>query len=440
MFSNQDLVRLIIPLILEQFLAVTVGLADSIMVASVGEAAVSGISLVDTVNVLLINLFTALATGGAVVAGQYLGQKRQEKACRTADQVIICTTAISILITLFIYLGKQFILSVVFGNLDPAVYSSANTYLLIVSLSIPFLGLYNGAAALFRAMGNSKIPMYISILINLINISGNALLIYGFGMGVAGTAIPTLLSRIVGSIIIIILLSNPINSIHISKPFKLYWDRHTIRKILHIGIPNGLENSMFQLGKILILSLVASFGTSSIAANAVSNTVGLFQILPGTAMGFAILTVISQCIGARDYEQAKFYTKKLIKVTYLCMWAINLIIFALLPIITEIYNLSPETAQMTRDILFYHGICCITIWPLSFSLPNTLRASNDVRYTMVVSIISMWVCRIVLSYVLGSYLGWGVFGVWVAMTIDWLFRSIFFIFRYLNNKWQLLNI
>ncbi|MEG0152744.1 MAG: MATE family efflux transporter [Cellulosilyticaceae bacterium] len=440
MFSNKDLYRLIIPLILEQLLAVTVGLADSVMVASVGEAAVSGISLVDTVNVLLINIFTALATGGAVVAGQYIGQKRQEKACLAADQVIICTTSISLLITLLVYMGRNFILTVVFGELDPAVFSSANTYLLIVSLSIPFLGLYNGAAALFRAMGNSKIPMYIAILINLINVVGNAILIYGFGMGVAGTAIPTLLSRIIGAIAIIILLSNQKSLIHISRPFKLYIDKHTLKKILHIGIPNGLENSMFQLGKILILSLVASFGTASIAANAVSNTIGLFQILPGMAMGLAILTVTSQCVGAKDYDQVKFYIAKLLKITYVAMWIINLLIFILLPLIIKVYQLSPETAAITSKILTYHGICCMTIWPLSFSLPNALRASNDVKYTMIISILSMWICRIGLSYVLGLYLGWGVFGVWVAMTLDWVFRGICFVIRYLGGKWQDLKI
>lgn len=440
MFSNQDLYRLIIPLILEQLLAVTVGLADSMMVASVGEAAVSGISLVDTVNALLINIFTALATGGAVVVGQYIGQKQKEKACLAADQIIICTTSISIFIMFLIYAGRHFILTVVFGELEPAVFSHANTYLLIVSLSIPFLGLYNGAAAIFRAMGNSKVPMYISLLINLINVVGNAILIYGFGMGVAGTAIPTVFSRIIGALIIIVLLSNQNNSIHISKPFKLYLDKHTIKKILHIGIPNGLENSMFQLGKVLILSLVASFGTASIAANAVSNTVSLFQILPGMALGLAILTVTSQCVGAKDYEQAKFYTMKLLKVTYFSMWTINLLIFALLPLIIKIYNLSPDTAQITSKLLIYHGICAMTIWPLSFSLPNTLRASNDVKYTMIISILSMWMCRIAFSYVLGQYLGLGVFGVWIAMTLDWAFRSVCFVIRYLGSKWQYLKI
>lgn len=271
---------------------------------------------------------------------------------------------------------------------------------------------------------------------NAVNIMGNAILIYGLGLGVAGAAIPTLVSRILAAAVIFLLLTRPNQTVNIPKRLTFQFEGHTIRKILHIGIPNGLENSMFQLGKILVLSLVATFGTASIAANAVSNTISMFQTLPGLAMGFAILTVVSQCVGAGDYGQAKYYTKKMMLITYGAMLLMNLLILGLLPLIIQIYHLSDVTAQMTRQILMYHGICACTIWPLSFSLPNTLRASNDVKLTMWISIFSMWIFRIAFSYVLGRYLGWGVFGIWVAMTIDWLFRSICFTIRYCSNGWQ----
>lgn len=213
-----------------------------------------------------------------------------------------------------------------------------------------------------------------------------------------------------------------------------------LKKILYIGIPNGLENSMFQLGKILVLSIVAGFGTSSIAANAVSNNIAMFAILPGMSVGFALLTVISQCVGAGDYQQAKYYTRKLMKITYLALIAINILLMLILPLIIRIYGLSHEASTYAYKILIYHSICVVTIWPLSFTLPNTLRASNDVKYTMVLAIISMWVFRIGFSYILGVNLKMGVFGVWVAMTIDWLFRSIAFVWRYLRGKWQLQKI
>ncbi|MBC5787201.1 MATE family efflux transporter [Clostridium sp. NSJ-27] len=437
MFDNQMLVKLIIPLIIEQFLTVTVGMADSVMIASVGEAAVSGVSLVDTVNILLINVFAAMATGGAVVAGQYLGQKRQKEACKAADQLVLFITFFSIIIMVLMYLCKNWILHGVFGKIDSDVMGYANTYLVIVSLSIPFIALYNGGAALFRTMGNSNISMIITLIMNIINVIGNAILIYRFQMGVAGAAIPTLFSRIVAAILIIVLLRKQNLLVHLTKPFQFKLNFHFIKKILRIGIPNGLENSMFQLGKILVLSLVAGFGTASIAANAVSNTIANFQILPGMAIGLATITVVSRCVGAGDYEQVRFYTRKLLRITYLSMILINIIIDLGLPLILWIYNLTPETGMITKQLILYHSICCVTIWPFSFTLPNTLRASNDVRFCMVTSIVSMWVWRIAFSFVLAQFLHLGVFGVWVAMTIDWLFRAICFVIRYRGSRWQL---
>ena len=437
MFDNQMLVKLIIPLIIEQFLTVTVGMADSVMIASVGEAAVSGVSLVDTVNILLINVFAAMATGGAVVAGQYLGQKRQKEACKAADQLVLFITFFSIIIMVLMYLCKNWILHGVFGKIDSDVMGYANTYLVIVSLSIPFIALYNGGAALFRTMGNSNISMIITLIMNIINVIGNAILIYGFQMGVAGAAIPTLFSRIVAAILIIVLLRKQNLLVHLTKPFQFKLNFHFIKKILRIGIPNGLENSMFQLGKILVLSLVAGFGTASIAANAVSNTIANFQILPGMAIGLATITVVSRCVGAGDYEQVRFYTRKLLRITYLSMILINIIIDLGLPLILWIYNLTPETGMITKQLILYHSICCVTIWPFSFTLPNTLRASNDVRFCMVTSIVSMWVWRIAFSFVLAQFLHLGVLGVWVAMTIDWLFRAICFVIRYRGSRWQL---
>ena len=436
LFTNKDLKKLIIPLIIEQLLTVTVGLADSIMISSVGEAAVSGVSLVDSIMILLINMFSALATGGAVVAGQYLGQKKHVMACKTADQLILFISALAAVIMAGIYAMRGFILHGVFGAIEPAVMHSAEVYLLIVTASIPFLAVYNGCAALFRTMGNSKTAMQMSLFMNAVNIIGNAVLIYGVGMGVEGAAIPTLASRVIAAAVILVLLKNRNQAVHISRNFNFKFKGFLVGRILKIGVPNGVENSMFQLGKILVLSLVAGFGTASITANAVSNMVAMFEIIPGMAVGLAVLTVVSRCVGANDYEAARYYTKKLLKIAYAFLIVFNLFIVAMLPVIIRAYHLSPETAAITRKILLYHTLCCVTIWPVSFTLPNTLRASNDVKYTMVTAIISMWIFRIFFSFVLGKWLGWGVFGVWVAMTLDWAVRAVLFLIRYIKGKWQ----
>ncbi|MGN0421601.1 MAG: MATE family efflux transporter [Lachnospiraceae bacterium] len=436
LFSNKMLLTLIIPLVIEQLLSVLVGMADSIMIASVGEAAVSGVSLVDQIMILLINMFAALATGGVVVAGQYLGQKKQEQACRSATQLVWFITICAIVITLLVYAGKYMILHGIFGEIEPDVMRHANIYLLIVTASIPFMALYNGGAAIFRAMGNSKIPMQVSIIMNIINIGGNAILIYGFHRGTEGVAIPTLVSRMAAAVIIITLLCNQELILHIEKTLRYHIDWNLVKKILSIGVPNGLENSMFQLGKILVLSLISTFGTYAIAANAVSNAIALFQILPGMAISFAVTTVISRCVGAGDYEQVKYYNKKLLIITYVSMAATVGFIFLILPFILRAYNLSDLTAETTRQIIYFHGISAVLIWPLAFTLPGTFRASGDAKTCMIISITSMWIFRIAFSYILGKYLGMGVFGVWVAMVIDWVFRTICFVIRYFRGNWK----
>ncbi len=440
LFNNKALVTLIVPLVIEQFLAVLVGMADSIMIASVGEAAVSGVSLVDNIMVLFINVFAALATGGAVIAGQYLGQKNEKKACHASTQIVWFTWMIAIGIMAIIYCGKSFILHVVFGAIDSEVMRHANIYLLIVTASIPFIALYNAGAAIFRAMGNSKVSMMVSLLMNFINVCGNAILIYGFHCGTEGVAIPTLVSRIAAAIVIIILLCNQNCVVHIEKTFQYRPDWGMVRRILRIGVPNSLENSMFQLGKILVLSLVSGFGTYAIAANAVCNVIAMFEVLPGMALTLATTTVIARCVGAGVYDQAKYYTRKLILLTYVGIWVMSGLIILLLPMILQAYNLSDVTAQVSRQIIYFHTISCMLIWPLAFSIPPTLRAAGDAQVPMYISMGSMWVCRIVFSYILGKYMGMGVFGVWVAMVLDWIVRAVLMCWRYKSGSWMLKKV
>lgn len=436
LFSNRELANLIGPLVIEQLLAVFVGMADSIMVANVGEAAVSGVSLVDNIMILIINIFAALATGGAVVAGQYIGRKDEKSACKAATQLVWFVSLSAVAIMILVYFGKDIILNQVFGHITAEVKGHADIYLLIVTASIPFIALYNGGAAIFRAMGNSQVSMRVSLLMNAINVTGNAILVFGLRIGTAGVAIPTLISRMVAAIVITVLLCNQTRILHIERTLKIRFDGRMIRKILAIGVSNGLENSMFQLGKILVLSLVSTFGTYAIAANAVSNAIALFQILPGMAISLAITTVISQCVGANDYEQVHYYLKKLLAIIYVAMVGTVALIFLALPLILKAYNLSDQTAAAATNIIHFHGISAMIIWPLSFALPAAYRAAGDAKACMYTSIVSMWIFRIGFSYLVGKYMGLGVFGVWVAMVIDWVVRAICFIIRYFNGKWK----
>ena len=437
MFSRKDLRNLILPLIVEQFLAATIGMADTLMVSSVGEVAVSGVSLVDSINILLIQVFAALATGGAIVSAQYLGREDHENANQAAKQLLLVTGVLSLAIMTICLIGQKWIISGLFGAAEPLVLENANVYFLISALSYPFIATYNSGAALFRSMGNSRISMIASIMMNVVNISGNAILIYGFGMGAAGAGIASLLSRMAGAVMMVVLLRNPHNVIHLEHLLHWEYKPAMVKNILRVGVPTGLENGMFHIGKILVAGLIATFGTVAITANAISNNIAALSQIPGSAIGLAMVTVVGQCVGARSYDQAQSYALKLTGLAYLLMGALNLaLLFNLRPVIGLYGQLSPETIETATQIMIYHCFCCMTLWPAAFCLPNGLRAANDVRFTMTTSIFSMWVFRIGFSYIIGKFMGVGVLGVWIAMFIDWLFRSVVFVVRLLRGRWK----
>ena len=436
LFSNQDLKKLIIPLIIEQILVILVGFSDTVMVASVGEAAVSAVSLVDGMNVLLINIFSALATGGAVVASQFIGQGSIKKAQYSAKQLILITALLASVIMIIIIIFNGSLLQLIFGHVEVNVMKNAEIYFLFSAISYPFIALYNAGAALFRAIGNSKISMINSAIMNVINIGLNAVFIFGFKWGVFGAVLATLIARMVACTVILKTLSHKNNELYVDDYLHWHFDFTYIKKILTIGIPSGLENGMFQFGKILVQSLIASFGTYSIAANAVSNNLAQMQIIPGMAMSLAMVTVVGRCVGANDYKQAKYYIKKLMKITYITMAVLIAVLLVFTPIILKFYVLSKETIDLAYQCIFIHTIFAATIWPLAFTFPNALRASNDAKFTMIVSATSMWIFRFCFSYIIGRYMGYGLLGVWIAMFIDWIVRSIFFIWRYHSGKWM----
>ncbi|MGN0297816.1 MAG: MATE family efflux transporter [Lachnospiraceae bacterium] len=434
-FTNQDLKKLIIPLVVEQFLAVSVGMADTMMISSVGEAAISGVSLVDMINNLIITLFASMATGGAVVASQYIGRKDSQHACQSANQLVIIMVTTSILVAVVFLIFRHPILRLFFGSIEADVMDACLIYLVISALSYPFLSLYNGCAALFRAMENSKISMTTSIIMNVVNIIGNAIFIYIFEWGIAGAALASLIGRALACVIIFCLLKNETNPIHRNKITKIRLDMSMIRRILHIGIPGGLEGSIFQLGRVLVVSIISGFGTVQIAANAVANNLDGMGCIPSQALNLAMVTVVGQCIGAGDTEQAKYYTKKILKIAYICGGLWNLLILVTMPLTLNVYSLTAESRQLAMILILIHDGCAIFLWPASFTLPNALRAANDVRFPMVLSIGSMFVFRIGLSILLGIFLGWGAIGVWIGMVVDWMFRVSAFVWRFVSGKW-----
>ncbi len=435
LFSNKDLKKLIIPLVFEQGLAITVGMADTMMVSSVGEVAVSGVSLVDMLNNLIFSVLAALATGGAVVVSQYIGAKELSNACKTSKQLLYSVAVISLAITAFALGFKTQLLKLLFGKIEADVMQACLTYLTISAFSFPFLGIYNGCAAIFRAMGRTNVTFKVSVMGNIINVVGNALGVFVFKLGVAGVALPSLVSRIFMAMVLYIMLKNPSLTVHFPKErFKI--DLSSIKRILYIGIPSGVENGIFQLGRVMVVSIISGFGTVQIAANGVANSLDAVGIIAGQAMNLAMITVIGQCVGARDIAQVKYYLKKLLAITYTLTAVINIPLLIFLKPVLSLFSLSTETSQIAWTLIVIHNGLAMLLWPLSFTFPNMLRACNDVKYPMVCSILSMWINRIGFSYILGVNMGLGAVGVWIAMILDWICRITCFSLRYFRGKWK----
>ena len=440
LFSNRDLVRLIVPLIIEQFLAVFIGMADTVMVSGISESAMSAVSLVDSINVLLIQLFSAMATGGAIVAAQYLGRQSRKDACNAAKQLMYVSLALSLAIGAASIAFARPIVQLFFGNLQPGTMAYACTYLRISALSYPALALYNGGAALLRAMSNSRASMVAALVMNVVNVAGNALMIFGLKMEVAGAAIASLVARVIGAVIVVRLLLDKHLPVHLVNPLRPEPDRAMIGRIFRLGIPSGVENSIFQIGKLLVAGVTSTLGESLIAANAVGNSVASFCNLPGNAVGLALVTVVGQCVGAGCPQQARFYTRKLMALVYGCLAAAYAGLFAFTPQVVGAFHLSQEALDAAVAILRWYAGVAVVLWPVSFTLPNALRAAGDVRFTMVVAVVSMWTLRIGFSYWLVFGLNMGLLGVWVAMFLDWILRSGCFIARYRGGKWLQKNV
>ncbi len=436
MFTPASLRQLIIPLIIEQMLAMTVGMADTVMIASVGEAAVSGISLVDSLNNLIISILAALCTGGAVVCAQYLGRQDFLNARSSAKQLVYVALIFTVIVSAVLLSSRNFFIRVLFGEIEADVHTNASRYLLLTSLSFPFLAVYNACAALFRSMGNSRVSLFASVIMNVVNIGGNALLIYGCGWGVAGAGTATLVSRAAAAVIMLVLIANPANVIHLHKVWKVRLNTTLIRSILSIGVPNGFENGLFNFGKLIVQSMVSTLGTAAIAANAILGSISGIVFVPGMSMGLAMITVVGQCVGAGDYAQTKYYVKKMMMLTHLVLIAVNVPLLFLNQWVVGLFPLSADAAAICLEVLPVLSILLMTIWPYSFALPNALRAAGDARFTMIVSSISMWTLRVGLCYVFIRYFNLGVAGVWYSMFIDWVGRLSFFIPRYLRGKWQ----
>lgn len=428
---------LLIPVVLEQLLNSIMGTADTMMVSNVGSAAISAVSLVDSINVLVIQAFSALAAGGAIVCAQYIGQRNKEKANESARQVLFIITAISVAVSLICLVFQKPLLRLIFGSVEPAVMRASETYFFYTALSFPFIAAYDSAASIFRAQDNTKGPMIISMISNVMNIAGNAVMIWVFHMGVAGAALSTLISRIFCAVVVIIQLRKEKEGqeIVVRDYFEIRPDWSMIRRILGLGIPSGIENSMFQLGKLAIQSTVSTLGTTAIAAQAMTNILENLNGIAAIGVGVGLMTIVGQCLGAGRKDEAVYYIKKLCVIAEVIIIISCLGVFALTKPITILGGMEKESADMCFHMVMWITIVKPLVWIMAFIPGYGLRAAGDVKFSMIVSCCTMWACRFCLCVFLIRVMGFGPMGVWIGMFADWTLRGIIFTWRFHSRKW-----
>ncbi len=436
MFTRRQIVALLIPLMLEQVLSGLMGIADTMMVTSVGEAAISAVSSVDSINTLVFNLLSALAAGGVIVCSQYLGRKDTEKANDAARQVMLVSLGLSVVLMAICLLFRGPMLALIFGTVEDAVMEQALDYFLITAISYPFVAVQQTASAAFRAGGHSAPPMVVAAAANMVNVAGNAVLIYGYDMGVTGAALATTASRVLSAVVLLVLLRNEKLPISMRNYRQIRFDRTLAGMVLRVGVPAGVENSMFQLGKLVVQSTVSTLGTTAMAAQAMTHMLDLVECMPSQAIGIGLLTVAGQCIGAGRVDEAKKYTKQFCIISEATLLVMSVLVLSATPFITRAAGMTEESAALTFDLLLIITIVKCLIWVLAFTLPNGMRAAGDVRFSATVSALSMWIFRVCGSWILCRGFGVGLIGVWLAWFSDWACRLVIYIWRYRSGKWM----
>lgn len=436
MFSNKDLRNMIVPLFFEQLLVMLVGIMDTFIVSYAGEAAVSGVSLVNSFNTIFIYLFTALASGGAVVISQYIGNQDKKNSILSSSQLVMFSCIFSIVVSVVVLLFQKPILSGLFGRVDGDVMEACMTYLRISAYSYPFIAIYNAGASLYRSIAKTKTTMNISLVSNLINIIGNYIGVFVLHAGVAGVAVPSLIARAFSAIVITCLCFDAQLAAYYTKEGILTWDSAMLKRVLNIAVPNGIENGIFQFVKVALSSVVALFGTYQIAANGIAQSIWSLAALMGVALGPVYITVIGQCMGKQDTAQAKYYFKKLNRLALVLSLVWNVLIFLITPGWMKFYQVSQETIQMVIYLVAIHNFFNAFVYPFSGPLSNGLRAAGDVKFTMIVSVASTVLARFVFSLLFAIYFNLGVIGIALAMCLDWSLRAVIFYLRYRSDKWM----
>ena len=467
LFTARQLLWLVLPIVIEQIFSTSLGFFDSLMVSNMPAAqavrsnASNAIGNVDYVNNLIIQLFSAFASGGAIVTSQALGAGDRVRANKVAKQLLALVVCISLGVGVFCLGLNRPLLKLLYGNVDSSTFSYQRTYFYVTAASFPFIGLFNACAALLRAQRKGFSTMASAAMSCVVNIGLNAVFLFVLDMGVLGAGLATLFCRAIPAVFMLALLSREGNVVRVRVFERFRFDRAMITSILRLAVPSGVESALFQLGKLMTNTFVNAgvyaTGAKSITGvdemgalihiniqangNTIANQINNFASVVGGGVGTSCLTVIGQSVGAGDLDQVKYYMKRMFVISYVANGLCVGTIIALMPLLTQLYGYAEQAKAIGRQCLYF----CLTLqlftYPLSFTAPGILKATSDVKYVMYSAVISMFTMRVSLAFLLTTDMfpgmpELGAMGYWIGMCSDWVLRSILFSARLLSGRWK----
>lgn len=446
-FIRKDILKLTIPIITEQTFIMSMGMVNTMMAGRLGKEAVSAIGMVDSINNIFIAFFSALAVGGTVIVAHYAGRKDIKKANEATKQALFSSLFLALIITVLTGIFKTPLISLLYGSADKEVIKNAYTYLGITLFTYPLISVLLVANGVLRGAGDTKTPAKITIGMNIINVILGYIFIYGIninvsnfyfvtsGMGVKGAALAIALARSIGAITILLILIRGSRIVKLKNLKKYKPNFELLKPIFNVGIPASVESLLFNGGKLITQIYIVSMGTIAIASNSIGGSVVSMLNVPGVALSIAATTLVGQNMGKGDCEEAKRSLLYLNKITVISFLVLSLLSFPMAYLLASLYTDNHEIIKMTGKLIKLNAFC-MPLWPFSFVLPAGLKGAGDGKYTMITSIIGMWLFRITLGYFLGIPMGLGVAGVWIGMYTDWVVRGTLYYIRLKNGKWN----
>ncbi len=431
----KQIFAIILPIFVDSTFIVLMALMNTAMVSSSGVAAVSAVSMVDSINIFIVSLFMAVATGGTVIVAQYKGSGNVQMLPKVASQSISAIALLSVVLSAVLIMLHQPILNGLFGKADADVLHNARIFLIGSCLSYPFFGIYQAIAGALRGVAQTKACLVLSLILNLTYLLLNVILIKGFDMGVVGLSISLIIARVLGMVVafVYLLKYNQTLRVRLKDMLQLQWG--ILKKIMFIGLPFAAEQMFFNGGKLLTQTFIVQLGTLAITVNAISGSLSMLFQIGGSALSASIVTVVGQCIGRGDIQDARKFIRSFMWLSSIFFVVIGAVLLAIFPLLVGMYAPPAEIVPDIFELLLLIAIVQPIMWSLSFIMPAALRAAGDSRFTSVASLLTMWLFRIILGYILGITLGMGIMGVWIAMVAEWGVRSIIFGWRFRGNKW-----